>query len=177
MNRNVFWELLEAAKKASGQDESMQAELLTEALTEYEPAQIAEFECLLCEYLLEADHFGILAAEKIIDGYVTDDSYLYFRCWLIAQGEDVFHAALRHPDSLADVVEARFPECEALLGVADEAFERRTGQTEDEEAYPSNIAAARGLDYEYGSQTKGEDWTENQLPKLLPKLWKKFGGA
>lgn len=177
MEKQEFWQLIESAKEDAKGDEHLQGETLIKNLAKLEPEQIVAFECLVCEYLIEADHFNILAAQKIIDGYVSDDTYLYFRCWLIAQGEAVFTNALRHPDTLAGVVEDGYQEFEDLLNVATTAFEKRTGRTEEDETFPRNVAFARGLDYDSGSETKGEDWTESQLPKMLPKLWKKFGAA
>ena len=70
-----------------------------------------------------------------------------------------------------------YQDFEELLYVATKAFEQRTGKTEEDDTFPRNVASAQGLDYDLGSETKGEDWTESQLPKLLPKLWKKFGVA
>jgi hypothetical protein len=175
MDKNVFWQLIETAKKDSGADQQVQEQVLISSLAKYAPEEIVEFECLMREYLIAADDFGIMAAQKIIDGYVSDDPYLYFRCWLVGQGEVVFQNALQRPDSLATVVEDPYSEFEALLYVATAAYEQRTGQQEEDESYPREIAAARGLDYDFNSVTKGEDWTEEQLPKLLPKLWAKFG--
>ncbi len=176
MHSALFWELIETTKTQAGGDEQLQEQLLIATLMEHDTEQIVGFECLLCQYLIEADDFGILAAEKIVDGYVTDDSYLYFRCWLVSQGEEVFHNALRNPDTLADVIEARFPEFEMLLYVATEAFEQRTGQSDEDEASPRSIAASRGLSYDSDSVTKGTDWTADQLPARYPKLWARFGG-
>ncbi len=31
------------------------------------------------------------------------DGFYYFRCWLIGMGEEIYHAAIADPDSLADV--------------------------------------------------------------------------
>ncbi|MBC6697234.1 DUF4240 domain-containing protein [Hymenobacter puniceus] len=118
-----------------------------------------------------------MAAQKVIDGYVSDDPYLYFRCWLIGQGEAVFTNTFQHPNTLAAVIEEPYRDFEELLYVATTAFEQCTGKTEEDDTFPRQVAAARGLSYDFGSETKGEDWTENQLPKMLPKLWEKFGLA
>lgn len=177
MNKTEFWQLIEATKKEAQGDQQIQEAALLSHLAKLEPEQIIEFECLLQEYLLEADHFNIMAVQKILDGYVSDDSYLYFRCWLVAQGEQVFTDALRNADTLAAVIDAPYQDFEELLYVATKAFEQRTGKQEEDATFPREIASARGLDYDSGSATKGEDWTENQLPKLLPKLWKKFGAV
>jgi hypothetical protein len=54
------------------------------------------------------------------------------------------------------------------------AYSLKTGKKEDE-TFPRDTAIAMGLDYDFGAPpTKGNDWTEDQLPSLLPKLWAKF---
>jgi hypothetical protein len=177
MNKTEFWKIIESAKAEAQADQQIQEQVLVDSLEKLELEQIIEFECILREYLLEADHFNIMAAQKIIDGYVSDDPYLYFRCWLIGQGEAVFTNALQNPDTLVSVVDDPYQDFEALLYVTTTAFEKRTGRAENDETFPRAIAAERGLNYDFGDETKGEDWTENQLPKMLPKLWKKFGAA
>ncbi|MCB2406784.1 DUF4240 domain-containing protein [Hymenobacter lucidus] len=176
MDTKEFWQLIEATKQAAAGNQARQEQLLIARLAEQEPDSIIDFECLMRQYVIEADDFRIMAAQKIIDGYVSDDPYLYFRCWLVAQGEAVFRAALQQADSLAQVVEEPYQDFEQLLYVATIAFSERTGKTAEDDTFPRALAAARGLDYGSGSVTKGEDWTDNQLPKLLPRLWKKFGG-
>ncbi|RSK46271.1 DUF4240 domain-containing protein [Hymenobacter perfusus] len=177
MDKKEFWQLIEEAKTAAYGDQQQQEASLISHLAQLEPEQIIGFECRLREYLLEADHFNIIAAQKIIDGYVSDDPYLYFRCWLIGQGETVFTNALQNADSLASVMDEGYQDFEELLYVATEAFKQRTGKTNEDDTFPRGVASAQGLSYDSDSETKGEDWTENQLPKLLPKLWKKFGMA
>ncbi|UOQ53620.1 DUF4240 domain-containing protein [Hymenobacter cellulosivorans] len=169
-----FWQLIDASKTAAAGDQTAQADFLSEQLAALEPAQIIEFECRLRENLREADDFNIMAALKIMDGYVSDASYLYFRAWLVGQGQTVFQNALRDADSLAQVAKEPYQDFENLLYVATEAFGRRTGQREEDETFPRDVAVSRGLDYDLGAETKGEDWREEQLPKLLPRLWKKF---
>lgn len=180
MDKKEFWQIIESARAKAQGDQQLQEQTLISSLEKLEPEQIVEFECILCQYLLEADHFDVIAAQKIIDGYVSDDPYLYFRCWLIGQGETVFTNALRNPDSLAAVIDEPYHDFEELLYVATMAYEKRTGKKEDDDeegAFPRSVASARGLNYDSNSETKGDDWTENQLPKMLPKLWKKFGAA
>jgi len=78
----------------------------------------------------------------------SDDSFDYFRGWLIAQGKDMYFAAPRDPDSLADMESVkRFalevkkskgmtplksyyeePRFEEILAVADYAYRGKTGK-------------------------------------------------
>ena len=174
MNQTEFWQLIDATHQAAVGDAFSQETKLIEELTQYSLDGIVDFERLLRQYILAADDFGIIAAQKIIQGWVSDDPYLYFRCWLISQGEQVYFEALRNPDSLAELDATQGDtDFEPLLYVADEAFAIVTGLEEDE-SFPRNIAYEQGLDYDGPTETKGEDWTEEQLPTLLPKLWAKF---
>lgn len=174
MDEQEFWRLINSTHQQAQGDEQVQEKLLIKNLEKYEPAQIIEFECLLRQQIFDADNFKIMAAQKIIDGSVSDDSYLYFRCWLIGQGRDAFTKALHNPDSLADIdTEEVYPDFESLLYVATQAYHTKIGREEEDETFPRDVARARGLDYDGATQTKGEDWTEEQLPTLLPKLWAK----
>ncbi|MCC2547319.1 DUF4240 domain-containing protein [Hymenobacter sp. BT175] len=174
MDKKEFWQVVDSAKLEAKGDQALQAQLLSKALATHTSEQIIEFECRLREYLVEADDFTVMAALKIIDGYVSDDNYLYFRCWLIGQGEALFAAVLQAPDTLAGVMTEPYQEFEELLYVTTTAFAELTGKEEDE-TFPREAAAARGFDYESAAGTKGDDWNEEQLPKMLPRLWKKFG--
>ena len=62
---------------------------------------------------------------------LSDDSFLYFRSWLVAQGQRVFEAALEDPDSLASTpeVEPLAAWDESVRFAASKAFEQLTGQS------------------------------------------------
>jgi hypothetical protein len=172
MDKQEFWRVIDFAHQQAKVDEGLFENLLVKNLSQYSSEGIIEFECLLEQQLLAADDFKIMAAQKIIEGSVTDDSYLYFRCWLISQGKNVFEEALRNPDSLANLdTEGTVAEFEPLLYVSTQAYENKTGKHEEDVSFPRNVASVRGLNYDSASGTKGEDWKEEQLPTLLPKLW------
>ncbi|TVT40053.1 DUF4240 domain-containing protein [Hymenobacter setariae] len=174
MNQTEFWQLIDATHQAAVGSLDSQETKLIEALAQHSLDDIVDFERLFRQYILAADDFGIIAAQKIIQGWVSDDSYLYSRCWLISQGEQVFFEALRNPDALAELAATQGnTDFEPLLYVADKAFAVLTGMEEDE-SFPRNIAYEQGLDYDGSTETKDEDWTEEQLPALLPRLWSKF---
>lgn len=170
-----FWRIIDFSKQYTAGNNAAQEALLVKILAQYPPSEIVEFECLLRQRLEEADDFSVMAAEKIMQGSVTDDSYIYFRCWLIAQGKMVFAGAVRNPDTLAAVVTDDVDtDFEQLLYVATDAYKISTGKQTEDAGFPRNMAADRGLSYDFGSKTKGQDWTPDQLPTLLPKLWAKF---
>jgi hypothetical protein len=74
------------------------------AITKLSLNDIKDFEISFRKCVIDADDFKVMAAQKIIDGYVSDDTYLYFRCWLIGQGETIYTESLKNADYLSTVV-------------------------------------------------------------------------
>lgn len=176
MDKTEFWKIVEYSIAKSNNDKSEQEKVIIEKLITYSPKQIIEFELIFRQLIIEADDYKIMGAQKIIAGYVSDDSYLYFRCWLIGKGEKIFTETLKNPEFLSENInqgeESYFEE---LMYVATNAFKIKTGKKEEDESFPRNIAIAKGLDYDFGAPpTKGVDWKEEELPKTYPKLWDKF---
>jgi hypothetical protein len=170
-----FWSLIDKAVELAHGDNELKEKFLTTELTKLSLEEIKDFEIAYRKSVIDADDFKIMAAAKIIEGYVSDDSYLYFRNWIIGQGKKVYDETLKNPDYLAKVVEkGESTDFESLLYVATEVYSRKTGKEEDE-SFPRDIAIGMGLDYNFGAPpTKGTDWTEEELPELLPELWNKM---
>lgn len=175
INTDKFWILIDNAVKASNGKDSIKERHLTTELTKLSLDDIKDFEISFRKCVIDADDFKVMAAQKIIDGYVSDDTYLYFRCWLIGQGETIYTESLKNADCLSTVVnKGDTYNFEEIMYVATKAYSLKTGKKEDE-TFPRDTAIAMGLDYDFGAPpTKGNDWTEDQLPSLLPKLWAKF---
>jgi len=113
MNTKIFWQIIEKANREAAGNEEVQEASLIHQLAAYSEADIVEFEKLLQQTLQQADDYQVMAALKSIQGWVTDDTYLYFRCWLIAQGQATFSAALMNPESLVDKADkSSFPDFE-----------------------------------------------------------------
>jgi hypothetical protein len=180
MDKNEFWKIIDFARNGSAGNQKQMYGILLDTLAAYEPQQIIDFEIIFEQLIRDADDYKIIAAEKIIEGSVTDDPYLYFRCWLISKGEKTFNAALQNTDSLAAVVERNEQtDFERLLYVsteATEAYMKKTGIKKEDETFPRAKAAEQGLSYDMNfTPTKGVDFKNEDLPKLYPKLWAKFG--
>ncbi len=175
INTDKFWSLIDNAVTASNGNNSIKEDYLISELEKLSLEDIRDFEIAFRKCIIEPDEFKIMAALKIIEGYVTDDSYLYFRCWLIGLGKKAYIETLRNPDYLAKVVNKdEVCDWESIMYVATEAYSKKTGKEEDE-TFPRDIAIDMGLDYDFGAPpTKGTNWTEDQLPVLHPKLWAKF---
>jgi hypothetical protein len=109
MERVRFWSLVEAAKEASGGDVRRQAALLVERLRQLPLSDVIEF-----QHTLEAVHAQSFRAElwdaaAVINQwdssdrlFCSEDRFFMFRGWLVAQGREVYDAAIAAPDSLVD---------------------------------------------------------------------------
>lgn len=99
----------------------------------------------------------------MVKGGCSDDGFEYFRGWLIAQGRSYFEAALADPERAAERVEGREAECEGMLGIGLQAFARRS-----KKPMPCGLVPRP-------ARATGADWKEEDLPKLFPRLIRRFG--
>lgn len=176
MDESEFWQIIDYSAAMAAGDLKKQEQLIVQKLSAYQPSQIVEFEMILCRKLIEANDYKIMAADKIIDGSVTDDPYLYFRCWLIGLGGKIFRETIKNPDYLAGIAEKGVePDFEGLLYVSTAAYRNKTGKKVEDDTFPRNVAFGKGLNYDLGGPAMtGNNWKEEDLPKLYPKLWNKF---
>ena len=69
--------------------------------TSMPPEQSLQFHAIMHGYRDLADKYGLWTAAIFIKEYgCSDDGFMDFRAWLIAQGKDIYMAALENPDSL-----------------------------------------------------------------------------
>lgn len=78
----------------------------------------------------------------------------------------MFEGALADPETLGRVVK-KGTACttESFLGVAQRAWAMKTGR--DDLDFPARDR--------HPNRPKGKRWKVEDLPRLVPKLWKKFG--
>ena len=130
INKESFWDLIHEAKNVCGQDMDAMLAYLKDRLVSMGPTQAQNFHDIIHVYEDLADKFGLWDAAGIMKEYgCSDDGFIDFRAWLIAQGREVYFAALADPDSLADVVP--YGDCcfEQLSYVGDYAYEQLTGKS------------------------------------------------
>lgn len=130
INKESFWDLIHEAKNACGQDMDAMLAYLKDRLVSMGPTQAQNFHDIIHAYEDLADKFGLWDAAGIMKEYgCSDDGFIDFRAWLIAQGREVYFAALADPDSLADVVPYGDCRFEQLSYVGDYAYEQLTGKS------------------------------------------------
>jgi len=179
MDHNGFWSLIEDARFASGGDCARQVDALAEALQGHPPQAILDFRNTLGELLDRAYRYDLWGACYLINGGCSDDGFIYFLGWLIAQGRHVYQAALQDPDSLVShppvgSLDPRYDTlwCERLLSVHDRAYEAVTGQEPPAES-DAEVAAAADSSDPTGEDFDFED--PEQMRRRYPRLWSRFG--
>ncbi len=199
MNKQTFWEIIDEAKKGSGTDLDKRYHLLVAKLKDYEPADIIKFGKIAGVYIGSAEeNLALWGACKAIEGYASDDTYLYFCCWLVSQGYEVYKNAVKDPDSLADTPDVgqyrEHGHCfEMLMGASFEAYSQKTGQSlydeisDPEEGERSNDFSLPLEEKEIAELLQGiefvddtpfresEEIAKQNIPHYLPKLTAKFG--
>jgi len=176
VDRDGFWGLVEDAR--GGVDDTVAdpdgvADALTKVLCVLEADEIAGFGVELARRQVESYRWDLWAAAYLINSRGSEDGFDSFRGWLIAQGREVWEAALGDPDSLADVVDEDRPEGfegfdgEGLLHVGSHAYKNVTG---DESAYWKAVdsEAPDTPDLPAGKEIDFDD--EDDLHAHLPRL-------
>ena len=175
MDPDAFWDLIAGAKRECGQDMDASLQWLTERLTTLGPQQAQDFHDILHGYKHLAYKYGLWTAATLMCGNgCSDDGFMDFRAWLIAQGKEVYLAALADPDSLADVEPYGGCQFESFSYVASKVLNTLTGRgayvaLADFDALvlelSKGIQYGEGIDYPY-------EWDE--LERHFPRLCGKY---
>ncbi|MBZ5753823.1 DUF4240 domain-containing protein [Metabacillus rhizolycopersici] len=176
MEKKEFWRLIEKSRDFD------QAEWLTEELVQRGLKEALDFEFLF-QQLMNTSYQSRLwgAAFVLMDG-CSDDTFDYFRGWLIGQGEEIYNKVMEDHEFLAEYInednldDEGFPQNEELLSVGMDTYTLiKTGDIEwDDDIYDELVEALdkKGLQ----SVTDIEfDWEEDDLENLFPVLWERFG--
>ena len=157
-----FWAFIAAARDAAGDDVDDRVGGLEQVLLTQHPDDVAAFQRKYDELLARACRWDLWGAAYLINGGCSDDGFRYFRDWLISEGEAVFEAALADADSLADVAQDGEFELESFGYVAAEVYEQMT-----------DAPLPRGSVTDPASPI-GQEWDEDDLPALFPRLARRF---
>lgn len=177
---DTFWALIHQAKATCAHNMKAMETFIRVQLVTMGPESAWNFHHILHAYSSLAYQYGLWDAAGIIKEYgCSDDGFIDFRAWLIAQGKEVYLAALRDPDTLAEI--EPYGDCcfECLSYVGSDAYEQLTGQS----AYMDEMPLAERQEllrhlraeivYKDGIQFPREP---KDLPDFLPKLCAKYGG-
>jgi hypothetical protein len=169
MTLKEFWEHVHKTRR---RDPEEHEERLIRRLSKLTPDQILQFDHWWSAVARKAYTWPLWRAAYLINGGCSDDGFMDFRDWLILQGREVFEAAVKDPDTLADVVDPG-EECEIMCAAGAYAWLVATGREPDDEGYRAWQAA---WDAKYPNRARaqllGRPWrSEKQLRNRLPRLW------
>ena len=146
----MFWETI---SKLRGEPED-RAQMLEQVMATWSPEERREFGLEFYKRHQAAYTWDLWGAGYILDGGMSDDSFMDFRGWLISQGQEVYEGALRNPDSLAAIAVPYEVTNEDFLYVA-----------------TTGVSDADAAQLTWPSEPTGTDWKEEDLPARFPKIW------
>jgi hypothetical protein len=153
-----FWALVESAR-AGGDDCWRVSRRLTNTLAKLPPASIAEFGTELSARMAESYRWDLWAVAYVANGGASDDGFDYFRGWLLTRGRARFELALRDPPAaVVGASRLRDLECEEMLGVAYDAYERVTRAPLPRSTVP------------WPDKPAGTPWAEETIERVYPGL-------
>jgi len=163
MTRDEFWDLVNSTRP-KGFWAALHAGALEVRLEALSEDEIISFEQHFRQLMAESYRWDLWGAAYIVNGGCSDDSFEYFRAWLISQGRRYYEKCLADPEAVGSrASKDGDTEDEEFMYCAFEAFKEKTGRDLPQ------------VDVPRPPHPIGESWQENDLPRLYPKLAKKFG--
>ena len=125
MSEEEFWSLIAQLNWSTPEDNDQIIEALIVSLSEMPIAKIYQFYDILSEklWLLDTQSHADAMMRDHPNDYFSDDEFLYARCCVVANGQELYQKTLVDP--------SHFPTdqtFEDLLYVASKAYERKTGK-------------------------------------------------
>jgi hypothetical protein len=182
-----FWRLLEHSSNEEA-DPQRRAAWLEHRLDRIAAHHIVDFQIHVDAARRSIDTWEMLgAANLIMGGLCSGDSFWYFQSWLIGRGRRWWEHAVEHPDNLVDLpavqalagrrpeqwADADWPHWEDLNAVASLAYDRRTNQEEG----IHDALAERGHHSPSDPQVIGRVWNTDdpaEIERRLPRLNRLF---
>jgi hypothetical protein len=130
MTADAFWEIMAEARRSTHRASEI-PDWLVERLSRLEESEIVAFQSRMRDCMYRSYDAHLWLGAVIVLGRCGDDSFDYFRAWLISQGREAFESALADTDSLAGLEsfdgEYGVPRLERMLYAPAKAFLRRVG--------------------------------------------------
>ncbi|OHD07951.1 MAG: polymerase [Spirochaetes bacterium GWD1_27_9] len=172
MDENQFWEILKLSLENSS-NLTDQERYLIKYLSKLTPEEIIGFRLRTDKLLYDSYISDLWCAAYIINGGCSDDSFEYFRTWLISRGKEIYYTAIKNPDILIDYAEEDECDFESFWYVAIEAFKIVTKKELYDYIDYDNFTYIEG---NYPEIKFNWDDTPESQKKICPKLFKKCNG-
>jgi hypothetical protein len=166
MEEDLFWKIIQKTKDNSNDNFEEQQEELANELRKLTPDELILFDNSFRNFRGLANTWELWGAIYIIHGGCSDDNFIDFREWVIAQGQKFYYKVIHDPESLVEIETHLIEEFDwegfgYLPGII---FEELTGQK---------------MPYTFQEKfdTTGNEWNEDSddlkvmFPKLSAKYW------
>lgn len=177
MSEVEFWYMIHEARKVTKSTEEL-ASHITATLSKRNVESILGFDYWFSRFYYCSYTSALWCAAFIAKGGCDDDSFDYFRAWMIGQGQQVYEAAVRNPDSLLLPLEVASTkektENESLLIASWKAYQVKTGKDtkaffDDLDKYETDFGNLRGIKFDW--QPDDPDSMRKVCPKLFARFW------
>jgi Protein of unknown function (DUF4240) len=169
MDINKFWKVIESEK--SKNSDADDADYMKDALMLLSREEIESFYLIYQSVLVKLDVDNVYRLGCVLhENDLSDDSFHYFKHWLILQGKKAVELAIDNPDDLSDslhLVSSLYAydlECESFCYFIEDAYEEKLEQS---------IYDCVNLDsFKIDEDDGREPITYEQAVRKLPKLSK-----
>ena len=169
MKDDTFWVLIDRVRHEYDELDD-QCTFLGETLRQLSPSDCRQAGLCFDRVMQRAYNWPLWGAAFIIGGGCSDDLFTDFRASLIMRGKTIFETALRNPDTLADLVIPK--EWWFFEGFQYEVHEAVDAVMDDLNSNDLSDGPESREDDE--TEPTGEEWSENELANLLPRLFAKY---
>jgi Protein of unknown function (DUF4240) len=175
LDEDLYWKIVQESLDNSS-DQDGQEQFLINRLKKLSSKEIIGFRLRTDKLLYDTYNSEMWCAGYIMNGGCSDDSFEYFRNWIISKGKVVYYDAKNNPDSLISQVDedAEFYDFESFWYVALEAFQQTTGKELYEFIDDDNFNFKEGHypKFEFTWQEDNPASMKAICPRLFDKMWK-----
>lgn len=168
MDAERFYEIIDRARGegAGPKTPSADEDRLREVLNGESNEAVAAFALRYDGELMRLNRWSVWGAGYVIYGGMSDDSFHYFRSWLVGKGREAVETAMTDPDGLGAYVEdPEEVDNEGLEYVAIELLQGRGVEEDPRDAYDENA----------DDDPEGEPFDEETVAGIYPRLAAGFG--
>ncbi|MDX2301440.1 MAG: DUF4240 domain-containing protein [Microscillaceae bacterium] len=191
MTESEFWAIIDISLESIAFDAEVdeQIEALVDYLINFSKKDLIGFEIHIRRkladlykseivelYVIMENDFSIEDNGQVsFDDYVSSDGFLYFRCWLILQGRDLFYDVLQDPETILKyTININEIWGESLLYATDEAYTREHNNEQESEIKDEVFKSHPEIDYDCGDfeldRDPEIDYLQDKYPDLVREI-------
>lgn len=169
----LYWSIIEKSLLDSNNQDAQEQFLINE-IGNLTPKEMIGFRLRTDQLLYDTYNSEMWCAGYIMNGGCSDDSFEYFRNWIISRGKDVYYKAKENPDSLiSEFIEGEEEyDFESFWYVGLEAFNLKTGK-DLYDYIDDNFKTNEGNypKFEFTWEEESPESIKKICPKLFNKMW------